>query len=76
LTQRELESIDIVIVRKGEFRTELRKLIQFSGLNHCVTLMEWMEGPESRELVSASNLVVHPSRVDSYGGLTLRVRVS
>ncbi len=75
LTQRELESIHIVIVGKGEFETELRELIQINRLNHCVTLIKWMEGPEFRELVSASNLVVHPSRVDSYGGLTLTALV-
>lgn len=71
LTQRELESIHIVIVGKGEFESELRELIKINRLSDYVTLIEWMEGPEFRDLVSASNLVVHPSRVDSYGGLTL-----
>lgn len=71
LTQSELDSIHIVIVGKGEFKNELCELIQFYRLSKYVTLLEWMEGVEFRELVSASNLVVHPSRLDSYGGPTV-----
>ena len=71
LTQRELASIQVVIVGQGEFETELRALIQFYHLDQCVTIRKWMEGVDFRELVSASTLVVHPSRVDSYGGPTV-----
>ncbi len=71
LNQRELDSIHIVIVGKGDFENELRALIYSCRLNERVTLVEWMEGSEFRKLIAASNLVVHPSRVDSYGGPTV-----
>jgi len=71
LSQNEIESIHVVIVGKGEREKELLELIDIYDLSKRVKLIRWLEGADFRELVSASNLVVHPSRVDSYGGPTV-----
>jgi len=71
LTSDEKMMLHVFIVGKGEGERELHELIQFFHVEECVTLIPWLEGADFRALLSVSNLVVHPSRVDSYGGPTV-----
>lgn len=60
-----------VIVGQGEEADPLRAQIEMLDLRGRVQVWPWLEAEEFRALFAAADLIVHPSRVDAYGGPAL-----
>lgn len=64
-----------VIVGRGPERQFLEELADRVRLHGCrVLLLDWMDSKDLLALFAASDLVVHPSRRDSYGGSSIFAR--
>lgn len=65
------ESLRVIIVGIGDQRENLDAQIEQNGLDTVISIFDWLEPEEFRDLVGASDIVIHPSRIDSYGGPTV-----
>lgn len=60
-----------IIVGQGEEADALRDQVESLSLHDRVRLWPWLEAEEFRALFAAADLIVHPSRMDAYGGPAL-----
>lgn len=66
-----LARLKVVIVGSGDQQEALANLINAMALGDHVVLQSWLSIEEFRTLIACSDVFVHPSRFDSYGGTTL-----
>lgn len=75
LPQESCMRLTTVIVGRGpeqEMLAELANHVRLRGSR--ILLLDWMDSRDFLELFAASDLVVHPSRRDSYGGCSIFAR--
>ena len=63
--------LKVVIVGQGEEGESLAEDITRSGLIGTVDIRPWLPEQEFRDLFIAADVVVHPARMDAYGGISL-----
>lgn len=65
------QQIKVVIVGSGESLTKLQQLVLNLNLSRQVVMEQWLAIDDFKVLIANSDVFVHPSRFDSYGGTTL-----
>jgi len=63
--------IKVVIVGSGECLPELQQLVIDLNLSGQILMEKWLDIDDFKALIANSDVFVHPSRFDSYGGTTL-----
>ena len=61
----------VVIVGSGSEELELRSLIEKHSLQKTILIETWLPMDKFKSLIANSNLFIHPSRFDSFGGTAL-----
>lgn len=64
-------NIKLVIIGQGEERLNLVKLVEKLNVKNNVLFLDWMDIDEMKNIISASNIFVHPARWDAFGAGTL-----
>jgi glycosyltransferase involved in cell wall biosynthesis len=63
--------LKVVIVGQGEEAESLEGVITRSGLEDSVEIRPWLPEQDFRDLFIAADVVIHPARMDAYGGISL-----
>ena len=63
--------LKVIIVGSGEESNNLVKKIDDLGLNDTICLENWLDITDFKSLIANSDVFVHPSRFDAYGGTIL-----
>lgn len=65
------ENTKVIIVGSGEEEEELKQMIADLNLQETIHIDSWLPMEKFKTLIANSNLFVHPSRFDSFGGTAL-----
>ena len=63
-----LKHIKVLIVGQGECKASLQKLINDLNLTDHISLKDWLDFQDFQLLIANSDVFIHPSRFDAYGG--------
>ncbi len=61
----------VIIVGSGEEESVLRTMIKDHNLQKTILIEPWLPMDKFKSLIANSNLFIHPSRFDSFGGSAL-----
>jgi glycosyltransferase involved in cell wall biosynthesis len=65
------QHIKVVIVGSGDCLSELEQLVIDLNLSGQIVMEKWLAIDDFKALIANSDVFIHPSRFDSYGGTTL-----
>jgi len=65
------QQIKVVIVGSGESLPGLQQLVIELNLTEQIVMEKWLAIDDFKALIANSDVFIHPSRFDSYGGTTL-----
>lgn len=65
------QHIKVVIVGSGDCLPELEQLVIDLNLSEQIVMEKWLAIDDFKALIANSDVFIHPSRFDSYGGTTL-----
>lgn len=65
------KDIKVIIVGSGEEESALRVMIKDYNLQKVILIEPWLPMDEFKSLIANSDLFIHPSRFDSFGGSAL-----
>jgi len=65
------KQVKVLIVGRGEEQISIKKLVEDLGLSQIIRVESWMEMRDFKNLISCSDIFVHPSRHDAFGGTIL-----
>jgi glycosyltransferase involved in cell wall biosynthesis len=66
-----LQHTKVVIVGSGDCSPELEQLVIDLNLSEQIVMEKWLAIDDFKALIANSDVFIHPSRFDSYGGTTL-----
>ena len=65
------QQVKVVIVGSGESLPALQQLVTEMNLDEQIVMETWLSIGDFKALIANSDVFIHPSRFDSYGGTTL-----
>jgi glycosyltransferase involved in cell wall biosynthesis len=65
------QQLKVVIVGSGESLPTLQQLVTELNLDKQIVMEKWLAIEDFKALIANSDVFIHPSRFDSYGGTTL-----
>jgi len=65
------QQVKVVIVGSGDSLPALQELVTELNLSEQIVMEKWLEIDDFKVLIANSDVFIHPSRFDSYGGTTL-----
>ena len=66
----------LLLIGRGPEETALRDQARRCGLAESIYFSDWMEHDDFMQHLGAADVVVHPARLDAYGGITLSAMVA
>lgn len=66
-----LSNIYVIIVGDGPEKSQLLSQISNLGLEDVIVIEGWMQEDEYRKMFQIADVIVHPARLDAYGGISL-----
>jgi glycosyltransferase involved in cell wall biosynthesis len=71
LDKRYLQCLRLLIIGTGPEYKSLQALVKRNGLTEEILFENWLEAEDYEQVISASDVFIHPARFDAFGGGTL-----